>query len=112
MVGAGQDWGTVVLLHCYFKLARICLLSELVNQTSFSKSTNADIINANQQYNHSTITLQPTMTPEFEARLKKAVDERVIPAAVVLARDKSGMTRKPLSGPISSTAAYRRNRKD
>ncbi|AEO61995.1 hypothetical protein MYCTH_2072388 [Thermothelomyces thermophilus ATCC 42464] len=30
------------------------------------------------------------MTTEFEARLKKAVDERLIPNAVVLARDKSG----------------------
>ena len=34
------------------------------------------------------------MTPEFEARLKKAIDERVLPCAVVLARDKSG---KPLT---------------
>ncbi|KAL2179786.1 beta-lactamase/transpeptidase-like protein [Thermothelomyces heterothallicus CBS 202.75] len=30
------------------------------------------------------------MTTEFEARVKKAVDERLIPNAVVLARDKSG----------------------
>jgi uncharacterized protein YeaC (DUF1315 family) len=31
------------------------------------------------------------MTPEFEARLKKAVEERQIPQAVVLAKDKTGM---------------------
>ncbi|KAL2197121.1 beta-lactamase/transpeptidase-like protein [Corynascus similis CBS 632.67] len=42
------------------------------------------------------------MTPEFEARLKKAVDERVIPAAVVLARDKSGKIDYAFSyGPVT-----------
>ncbi|KAK4153191.1 hypothetical protein C8A00DRAFT_34080 [Chaetomidium leptoderma] len=30
------------------------------------------------------------MTPEFEARIKKAVDDGVLPNAVILARDKSG----------------------
>jgi CubicO group peptidase (beta-lactamase class C family) len=31
------------------------------------------------------------MTPEFEARIKKAVDDGVLPNAVLLAKDKSGM---------------------
>ena len=30
------------------------------------------------------------MTPEFEERLKKAIDDRILPATVALARDKSG----------------------
>ena len=31
------------------------------------------------------------MTPEFEARLQKAVDDGIIPGAILLARDKSGL---------------------
>jgi hypothetical protein len=35
------------------------------------------------------------MTPEFEARLKKAVEDGLLPNAVVLARDKSGPSCDP-----------------
>ena len=35
------------------------------------------------------------MTPEFEARLKKAVEDGLLPNAVVLAQDKSGNNPAP-----------------
>jgi hypothetical protein len=39
------------------------------------------------------------MTPEFEARIKKAVEDGILPNAVLLAKDKSGMLSPPPSSP-------------
>jgi hypothetical protein len=43
------------------------------------------------------------MTPDFETRLKKAIDGGILPGIVLLARDKSGWDLLPLSShpPIS-----------
>ncbi len=41
------------------------------------------------------------MTPEFEALVKKAVDDGLLPNAVALARDKSGLSLPHPLSPIN-----------